>query len=204
MSKQCIEIQREVAWLLSEGAAGDGAALVSHLKECPRCRRDEEKLRALLSTLGGRDVPEPGEAYWQSFLPRLRNRIGLEQSAGASRRPGSFWLGALAASVASFMLAALVVGRWSTPPEVRVRARFQEMARQSTPDPLPSSQEGSLSRAENLPGSEGDDAQFLTSNMEKVLEETFPEDDSDVFSAASELGKEQRQHLEKTLSLDWV
>jgi hypothetical protein len=203
MSRRCSEVQQEIALLLLEEPAGGagGAALLAHLKECSRCALDEENLRALLGSLGGQDIPDPGEAYWRGFLPRVRRRIAFESSVAASRRSG--WIGrwALAVSAASFVLAALAVSRWSTPTEIQARTQFQRLAgqriSQASPGALPFD-------AEAVRGPDGDDGSSVESDIERVLEETLPQDDSDVYSSASELGSEERRRLEKTLGLDWV
>ena len=206
MSRRCLEVQEEIAWLLLEGPSGraGGAALLAHLKDCPRCALDGESLRVLLGNLGGRDIPDPGETYWRGFLPRLRSRIAFESTVAASRRSGWRVRWALAASAASFVLAALVVSGWSTPAEIHARTQFQRMAGQRI-DTLSQGSPGALSfDAGAVRGGVVDEGSSADSEIESLLEETFPQDDSDVYSSASELGSEERQRLEKTLGLDWV
>jgi len=53
-----------------------------HLRHCPACRSELELLRRIETTRRGTVPPDPGEEYWNTFLPRLRRRIDREQ-----RRP---------------------------------------------------------------------------------------------------------------------
>jgi len=50
-----------------------------HLRGCPACRSELELLRRI--EIGSRRAgpPDPGGEYWNTFLPRLRQRIGQEQ-----------------------------------------------------------------------------------------------------------------------------
>jgi hypothetical protein len=90
-----------------------------HLRRCPACRAELEELRRI-ETAGRRTVPpDPGEEYWNTFLPRLRERIGSEQRrpapAGWGRRirrlfePPVPWV-RLAGAVAAAVLV-MVIGR---------------------------------------------------------------------------------------------
>jgi len=75
-----------------------------HLRKCPACRSELEELRRI-ETMSRQTVPpDPGDEYWNTFLPRLRQRIDRPQRrsapAGWGRRiqqwfeppvPGSGW-----------------------------------------------------------------------------------------------------------------
>jgi len=50
-----------------------------HLRRCPACRSELEQLRRIESANRGTAPPDPGEEYWNTFLPRLRQRIDRAQ-----------------------------------------------------------------------------------------------------------------------------
>ena len=50
-----------------------------HLSECPRCKEKFEALRVVEEKARGIEIPEPEEAYWQTFSQRVRERIISEQ-----------------------------------------------------------------------------------------------------------------------------
>jgi len=50
-----------------------------HLSECPRCKEKFEALKMVEGKARGIEIPEPEEAYWQTFSQRVRERIISKQ-----------------------------------------------------------------------------------------------------------------------------
>lgn len=85
-----------------------------HLLSCPDCAREARELRGVLAGLAAltrEEAPDPGDSYWEGFLPSVRQRIA---ATAARRKPraaaGRTWRVAaaavllLAAAGASLML----------------------------------------------------------------------------------------------------
>jgi hypothetical protein len=90
-----------------------------HLRQCPACRSQLEELRRI-EAVSRQTVPaDPGDEYWNTFLPRLRRRIDRPQrrpaTTGRGRRirqwfqPPVPWI-RLAGAVATAALV-VVIGR---------------------------------------------------------------------------------------------
>jgi hypothetical protein len=92
----------EVLVDLVEGAVVD-AVWLDHVASCKTCSDDVDSLRRALEAASTDEVPDPGEAYWDGFNPRLKSRIDEE-----SRRPLKRWVWAAAAA------AAIAVGFWAS------------------------------------------------------------------------------------------
>jgi len=206
MSRRCTEVQEELAGQLAEEVAGSvlSARPPGHLEECPNCSREAERLRGLLTSLGAAQAPDPGEEYWLTFLPRLRNRLAAE-GVTRGRRPPVSWVWSLAASAASFLLVGVAVGRWGAPAEVRASFRLEQAAVRSDPELLQRALDtlfpGSHSGMEAAAGAE---VPTLAADLERALDEIFPEDEADVFRRTRELTPEQRHRLAQALGADWV
>lgn len=50
-----------------------------HLAECQKCREKFESLKLVEEKAKGIKIPEPGDAYWESFSQRVRERIISKQ-----------------------------------------------------------------------------------------------------------------------------
>jgi len=50
-----------------------------HLEECQKCRERFEALKLVEEKAKGIKIPEPGDAYWESFSQRVRERIASKQ-----------------------------------------------------------------------------------------------------------------------------
>jgi len=206
MPKECAEIQKELPWLFVTEDEGRllGEAITEHLAGCGECRREADRLRGLLGSLGAEAVPDPGEPYWQAFQPRLRERIAGEEK-NALRQARASWIWALAATAASFLFAGVAVGRWIAPAELLARMRLEREAKSNDPERLLQVLDTLLSRAASgVPGGGRTDTAALAADMEQALEVVFPEDDSEFFDAADDLTPEQRQRLAKSLDPGWV
>jgi hypothetical protein len=200
---ECTKVQQELAWLLVE-EVGVGLPLVisGHLQECPRCAREARRLKALLGSLGSVAVPEPPEAYWQTFLPRLRIRMMAQRMSGRAR---TAWIWALAGTAASFLLAGLAVGRWEAPPETRARLRLEQVAEGIDPDSLQQALDTLLPDSD--PGVTLGGRSEATANaadMARALEEVLPEHESEFSGANREQTPEQERRLGQSPEPGWV
>jgi hypothetical protein len=95
-----------------EGEMKDRDAIAAHLRECPECREEQQKLEAVFAALDAMAVPEPGENYevrlWQQLAPKLpEKRQHWWKGIFQVRRVAA--VGAMAALV----LLAFLVGRIS-------------------------------------------------------------------------------------------
>ena len=174
-----------------------------HLRNCPRCREDWERVHKLLGDLAGVEVPDPGETYWRGFLPRLRGRLAAETPSVAR---GSGWhpVPALAAA-ASFFVAALVLGSWEPSEVTRAQIRLGEITRREEPDriqrglelllPGPDVLVSSSTGSEWVPG---------PSDLREALDEILPEDDAELYREAGRLPSESRRWLSEALDPNWV
>jgi hypothetical protein len=95
-----------------EGVAEQRAAIMEHLAGCEECRRELERIEAVLAALDTLPVPDPGVDYgrqvWQQIAPRLPEKPG---------RWWQVWLEprrlAAAGGVVVMIVAAFVAGRIS-------------------------------------------------------------------------------------------
>ncbi|MFQ5669215.1 MAG: anti-sigma factor family protein [Acidobacteriota bacterium] len=92
---------------LAEHLAGGGIApadraLEAHLRRCPSCRREAERLRTVVAAVRHAPVPEPGESYWQAFPARVR--AGVEAARRRRAWRGTLWGSAAAAAVLAGLL----------------------------------------------------------------------------------------------------
>ena len=72
----CREANRYIYGLLDGEAPPEAReALDAHLASCPSCAAEHAAVRRALEPARDMQVPDPGEDYWSSFLPRLRGRI---------------------------------------------------------------------------------------------------------------------------------
>src|SRR5258707_15647640 len=72
----------------------------THLKECPECKAELDRIDAVLAALDTMPVPDPGEDYgqrvWKQIAPRLPEKrqrwweFGLSKQAASG---GSAWSG---------------------------------------------------------------------------------------------------------------
>ncbi len=109
----CAGFERELGELM-DGSAGNAEerelrlrSLRSHAAGCEACAGCEDLLRLLELPRGQGDlVSDPGEAYWDSFGRRVRERIRRESARTQPTR--RWWIAAAAAAVLLFL-----VGTWT-------------------------------------------------------------------------------------------
>jgi len=190
--------------LLGEAEPLDAARVGDHISACFGCREESGRLSRLLGSLGMAGVPDPGAGYWESFLPRLRNRIAMQ---GLAPGPGSrrqAW--AVAAGVSVLLLGAAAAMALQPSAENRQLMALDYLAARTDPETL------SRTLDEILPGSDlslpdrSADGPALPrpAEIQKALDTLLPEDDGDLCSAANDLSPEARRWLLKALMLDRV
>ncbi len=125
------------------GDAGDDndalqrEAIALHLKECPECKGELDRIDAVLAALDSMAVPDPGEDYgqrvWKQIAPRLPQKQRRWWQFGANKQEAgsaSAWSGlfephrwfepqrlATLAAVAALVVVAFLTGRHVGPPK---------------------------------------------------------------------------------------
>ncbi len=78
--------------LYHELSQSDNNSFQAHLNACPSCAVEYEEMAAVLDVMDRRRQPEMSETYWDTYLPRLRERMaGGVKTPGPARRTGE-WL----------------------------------------------------------------------------------------------------------------
>ncbi len=190
--------------LTGEAEPPEASRVRAHVSACPGCRDESERLSRLLGCLDGAAIPDPGPVYWESFLPRLRNRIAMRGLAGGTRPRRQGW--AVAAGVSVLLLGAASAVNLQPSAEGRQRMALDYLALRADPK--------TLSRAldEVLPGSEPSPPDSLSgalavprpAEFQRALDTLLPQDDSDLYSAAKDLSPEARRWLLMALMPDRV
>jgi anti-sigma factor RsiW len=201
--ESCREIQDRLPSVLTgEEGAAEQARVLRHLAECAACRVEGDRITGLIGSLGSSAVvPDPGAEYWESFLPRLRNRIAREGAARPARRGAwSFRYGALAASVAVFFLAATAVGSWEPPRESLPRLAWNRVAAEASLEDLRTAFEETASPL-NAAGFASDLPASLpgAAELERALETLLPEEDDEMFTMLNELRPEEKRRLVRAI-----
>lgn len=82
------ESARRALLLSAEGGAGTpGIRVRRHLDGCSSCSAERERIAALLRAVAELPIPDPGERYWDAFLPSVRRRIDRAGSSAPPRLP---------------------------------------------------------------------------------------------------------------------
>ena len=201
--RKCAELQRELAWLVAdETGVGASSVLSKHLLECPRCAGEAHRLKTLLGNLSPGAVPDPPDAYWQSFLPRLRIKLAAQ---GMTDRVSRAWVWAFAGTAACFFLAGLAVGRWEIPPETRARLQLEEVTGEIDPDSLQAVLDTLLPDSDpGMPLGGRSGATADAADMTRALEEVLPENDSGFNGAMHEPAPVQERRLAQSSDPGWV
>ena len=201
--RTCAEAQRELAWLLAEEDSPClPAEIQEHLLKCPGCAREAQSLRALLGSLSPAAVPDPPEAYWQAFLPRLRNRLVAQGTAGPVR---TSWIWGMAGMAATFLIACLLVGNWRIPPETRARLYLEQVAQGRDPDSLQQALDTLLPDSDpGVSPGERNDLTLKASDMARALEEVLPEPESGFNGATREPTPAQERRPAQSPDSGWV
>ena len=123
-----------------DGEAAGREGIAAHVADCPECRKELERIDALLAALETIPVPEPGEDYgqrvWQQISPRLPQRRAQWWDFLFSAPKTVPWFAprrwVAAGAVAALVLAAFIAGRISKPviPAVPVAATDQTKVRE--------------------------------------------------------------------------
>ena len=200
-ARRCCEFQDELALARLEGVALSEAA-EDHFRDCPGCSVERLRLEEALGRLHD-PIPDPGEEYWQSFLPRLRTRLAAE-SQSAPRRfftvPG--W--ALAATAASFFIAAIAAGGWKAPTDLDATARLHRLAVGTDAEGLQQALDLiAPDREPDFAGEARSGAVPPAAYLQDAFEEVFPEDDPGIYESSGELSAEE-QRLARSLDGGWV
>jgi len=112
-----------------EGETCNRETFAAHLKECPECRGELERIEAVFAALDAMPVPDPGEDFgrrvWQQIAPRL------------PEKPARWWAPFFEphrllafGGVAALVLLAFFIGRYTrtstTPPNVAGAGKTNE------------------------------------------------------------------------------
>jgi len=112
-----------------EGMSAERSAIAEHLTGCEECRKELERIEAVLAALDTLPVPDPGADYgrrvWQQLAPRLAEKhVRPWQSWFEPKRLAAF------TTVAVLLAAAFWMGRHSGPPGTRDLVASKEQVRE--------------------------------------------------------------------------
>lgn len=193
---KCPEALDLLPWVcLGEAEPQARAGVSRHLADCPDCRAESDRLLALLGRVAGSEVPDPGPAYWQAFLPRLRRRITGRPAPWARTR----WV-ALAASLAVCLLAATLVGGWNPPPDRLAAARLDRFAVRAGPAEMRRVLEDVFpDLGPSLPEDDAHESIPNPASLQEALDTLLPEADRDIYTQMEQLSPEARKWLARRL-----
>ena len=76
----CVKTTEQlIDWLEGELPPEAAVEVEQHVAGCPSCARDVHEIRQTLAAMA-QPVDEPGEAYFASFYPRLRQTLELDEA----------------------------------------------------------------------------------------------------------------------------
>lgn len=112
-----------------EGEPAQRASFAEHLKVCEECRREMERIDAVLAALDTLPVPDPGADYgrrvWQQIAPRLpEKRVRWWQTWIEPRRLSA--IGAAAALIVAAFIAGRFTKRTSVEDTIASKEQIQE------------------------------------------------------------------------------
>ena len=101
------------------GEEVDRVGIAGHVADCPECRRELERIDAVVEALSSIPVPDPGEDYgrrvWQQIAPRLPEKRGRWWRYLLAGHGGASWFDtrrlAAAGAIAALVVAAFLAGR---------------------------------------------------------------------------------------------
>ncbi len=114
-----------------DDAAGDAVggdarsvAISEHVKECPECKAELERIDAVLAALDAIPVPDPGDDYgqrvWRQIAPRLPEKRAWWWQFGVLRDVSMGWLEprrlATLSAIAALVIVAFIAGRVTKTP----------------------------------------------------------------------------------------
>jgi len=188
--------------LLQEPASEELERVQEHLRHCSSCRAEHERVASLLGGLAATEVPDPGGAYWDSFLLRLRGRIAMEEAAPRLSPARRVW--ATAAGVLLLVLSAVAVLGLQPSGESRARMALGVLAARTSRDTLDQALD------EILPGSDlsrrGKEPLSIAepAELQRALDSLLPSEKGELGGVAEDLPPEARRWLVKTLMPDRV
>jgi hypothetical protein len=111
----------------TSGAGTANVAIAEHVKECPECKAELDRIDAMLAALDAIPVPDPGEDYgervWKQIAPRLPEKRARWWQLGAWRDLSAGWLEprrlATLGAVAALVIVAFVAGRVTKKPTLQ-------------------------------------------------------------------------------------
>ena len=112
-----------------EGEPAQRASFAEHLRVCEQCRREMERIDAVLAALDTLPVPDPGADYgrrvWQQIAPRLpEKRVRWWQTWIEPRRLAA--IGAAAALIVAAFIAGRFTKRTSVEDTIASKEQIQE------------------------------------------------------------------------------
>ena len=132
------------AYLDEELSAGDRAEVSRHLSGCPECRRLLEDLVAVDEA--ARALPaEAPEAYFDTFAPRVRERLRGARARRAFRPP--IWSLAVAAALLLAVITPLTLREHATPPPATPAAASRAAAPAPAAPATPEAKDRTLAAA---------------------------------------------------------
>lgn len=78
--------------LYDELSQSDKKSFQAHLKACSSCAVEYEEMAAVLNVMDRRRQPGMSESYWDTYLPRLRERMAVEAKTPGQRLLAGEWL----------------------------------------------------------------------------------------------------------------
>jgi hypothetical protein len=111
----------------------------------------------------------------------------------------------MAATAASFLLAALAIGRWETPPETRARLQLEQVAQGLDPDSLQLALDTLLPETDpEAPPGSSHETTAEAADMAQALEEVLPEYESGFNSVTHEPAAAQELRAVQSPDPGWV
>jgi hypothetical protein len=119
------------ARMAAEGGVGEvaddvagRAVIAEHVKECPECKAELDRIDAVLAAFDSMPVPEPGDDYgqrvWRQIAPRLPAKLARWWEFSGRREVMFGWLAprqwAAVSAIAALVIAAFLAGRLTKGP----------------------------------------------------------------------------------------
>jgi len=108
---------------IADDVAGRGV-IAEHVKECPECKAELDRIDAVLAAFDSMAVPEPGDDYgqrvWRQIAPRLPEKRARWWEFSARREVMLGWMAprqwAAVSAIAALVIVAFLAGRWTNGP----------------------------------------------------------------------------------------
>jgi len=86
------EIVVDALYNYDELSEQDKRLFHAHLTTCPACAGEYEEMAGVLALMDQRDKPEMGEEYWDSYYPRLLEKIKESEEKEKNKVKNKIWL----------------------------------------------------------------------------------------------------------------